>query len=324
MTEPQEEHPEKPFPFNNLYLISGFVSGGNKLWMYLSTLLLAVSGYLVFQLLVFFPFINRLIENGYSRIEIEKKPNLLFDHNALQIDRNWVLLAEMGMFVFAFFALYLGLKHFHKKSLSSVLTGFESFRFKRFWFAFFVWSVLLITFVLVSYAFSPDSLSVNIDAFGLLMSFLVMLVFMPLQTGLEELLFRGYLVQGLSQIFKNGIIPVILTSLLFGLAHMSNPEVDKYGWQIMLTYYVSFALFMGCLSLLDEGLELAIGIHFANNIISSLLISSPNSVVKTYSIFEAKSEDPETEIVGWFVMATLCFFIFFKKYKWKNFNLILK
>ena len=32
----------------------------------------------------------------------------------------------------------------------------------------------------------------------------------------------------MSQIFKNGIVPLIVSSLLFGFAHMSNPEVKEY------------------------------------------------------------------------------------------------
>jgi len=75
---------------------------------------------------------------------------------------------------------------------------------------------------------------------------------------------------------------------------------------------------------LDEGLELAFGIHFANNFMSSILISSPNSVIKTYSIFETKTEDPYTEMWVWLCMASLTFFIFQLKYRWKDFSLIIK
>ena len=140
----------------------------------------------------------------------------------------------------------------------------------------------------------------------------------------EELFFRGYLIQGLSQIFKNGIIPLMISSLLFGLAHMSNPEVQKFGWSIMLSYYVIFALFMGCITFLDEGLELAIGIHFANNMISGLLVSTRDSVLKPYSILETKNENPYLELICWFFMAGLTFLVFVKKYKWNNFNLLIK
>jgi hypothetical protein len=105
---------------------------------------------------------------------------------------------------------------------------------------------------------------------------------------------------------------------------MANPEAKTFGWSIMFPYYTLFGLFLGIITLLDEGLELALGIHCANNLISSLLITSPNGVLKTDAIFVAKLEDPGTEIVLWAVLATLTFIIFWLKYRWKNFNLIIK
>jgi membrane protease YdiL (CAAX protease family) len=324
MEQSEQDNPQKNFPFNNLYLISGLITGLNKTWTYVLTLTLLIAGYLLFQSIILFPLMAVLIKNGYTQEAILENANLLFDSKALQMDMNLVLLLELGMFVMAFAGFFIGIKYFHHKTLNSILTGYEKFRFSRFWFAFAVWAVLLVIILLGDYWMNPGEMTVNFNLFGFLISLLIMLVFMPIQTGLEEVVFRGYLVQGLSQIFKNGIIPLILTSLLFGFAHLSNPEVKEYGWPIMLTYYIGFALFMGALTLLDEGLELAFGIHFANNIISSVLVCSQHSVIKTYSIFESNTEDPYTEIVVWLAMAIVTFLVFWYKYKWKNFSLIIK
>lgn len=311
-------------PFNNLYLISGLVHGQNKGWMYLLTTLLLLIGYMLFQSLCVLPLMAVLMKNGYSQEEIIRNANLLFDANALKMDRNVVLALELGMFVFAFFGFFTGLRFFHHKTLTSVLTGYERFRYKRFWFAFGIWGAFLVISVLANYIFFPGELVFSFDPAGFLISTLVMALLMPIQTGIEEIVFRGYFLQGLSQVFRNAMVPLIITSLLFGTAHMSNPEVKQFGWPIMLTYYTCFALFMGCITLIDEGLELAFGIHFANNIISSMLLCSPNSVVKTYSIFDVKSENPSSEIIAWLIMAAITFFIFKFKYRWKNFNLIIK
>ncbi|PBQ33354.1 hypothetical protein CNR22_16735 [Sphingobacteriaceae bacterium] len=335
MDETTEQTEQKTIPFNNLYLISGLVHGLNKSWMYMFTMLLLVFGYLLFQSAAVYPLAEVLSQHGISIKDISENPNLLFDANALHMDRNVVLLIEFGMFVFGFIGFYLGLRYIHQKTITSVLTGYEKFRFKRFWFAFATWGLMVGVSVLAEYFLNPGNLELqstplngesgfHFNTTGFIISIVIMLVMMPVQTGLEEVIFRGYLVQGLSQVFKNGFIPLIITSLLFGMAHMSNPEVRAYGWPIMLTYFCSFALFMGALTLLDEGLELAFGIHFANNIMSSILVSSPNSVIKTYSIFEAKHEDPYAEIWSWLVMAAITFLIFWLKYRWKNFSLILK
>jgi hypothetical protein len=92
----------------------------------------------------------------------------------------------------------------------------------------------------------------------------------------------------------------------------------------MLPYYALFGFFLGLLTLLDEGLELALGIHCANNLFSSLLITSPNGVLKTDAIFVVDTENPAAELLVWLGMAAVSFTIFWLIYRWKNFNLIVK
>ena len=46
--------------------------------------------------------------------------------------------------------------------------------------------------------------------------FFIAIIFVPLQTSLEEYVFRGYLMQGIGGIIKNKWIPLLTTSLLFG------------------------------------------------------------------------------------------------------------
>jgi uncharacterized protein len=315
---------EKPIPFNNLYLLSGLVHGLNKGWMYLFTVMFVLFGYFGYQLMIAVPLIEILQTRGYSAAEMEENPTLLFDAAALGLDRNIVLLLEMGMFVFALMALYTGVRRLHNKPFVSILTGFEQFRFSRFWFAFSIWGSMILVAVVLSYLAAPGEVTVAFNPVGFLFSALILLVFMPLQTLSEEAFFRGYLLQGLSLVFRNGIIPLLVTTALFATAHMGNPEVRKHGAAIMLTYYCSTALFFGAVTLIDEGIELAYGLHFANNIVSALLVTSPNSVIKPYAIFETPTEEPGAEILIWSVMAVIAFFIFRWRYRWKNFRLLIR
>src|ERR1700712_28132 len=102
MDDTTENIAKKTIPFNNLYLVSGLVHGFNKSWMYVFTMLLLVFGYLLFQSAAVYPLANVLAQNGYSIKDISENPNLLFDANALNMDRNIILLLEFGMFVFGF------------------------------------------------------------------------------------------------------------------------------------------------------------------------------------------------------------------------------
>ncbi len=320
----RKEQSQKELPFNNLFLNSGYVSGFNDWWMYMATLFITFVCYAIAPLLTAAPIVVKAKQNGVDLEALTRDPNKLFNYEYMQVDKNLVLAALLGIFVVTAVGFLLCILKLHKKTITSILSGYEKFRFRRFWFAFAVWGALLVITVLVSYAIQPEEFKIDFNLPGFLISTVLMLVFMPIQTGVEEAVFRGYLVQGLSQVFKNGFVPVLITSLFFGAVHMSNPEVREYGWAIMLVYYVVFALFMGCLTLLDEGLELAFGIHFANNFISSILISVPGSVLRTYSVFETKSGDPRSEIVLWFCMALVSFMIFWWRYRWKNFKLIIK
>jgi hypothetical protein len=71
---------------------------------------------------------------------------------------------------------------------------------------------------------------------------------------------------------------------------------------------------------MDDGMELALGFHAANNITAALLVSSDWSALKTESIFK----DISTPSVGFEVLAPviiifpILLIIFSKKYKWTN------
>ena len=72
------------------------------------------------------------------------------------------------------------------------------------------------------------------------------------------------------------------------------------------------------ITLLDEGLELAYGMHLANNVVSGLLVTSPNSVIQPHTVFMVSDEAPGAEIVAWLVMALIAFAAYYYRYRWKN------
>ncbi|MEJ6793117.1 MAG: CPBP family intramembrane metalloprotease [Lacinutrix sp.] len=119
---------------------------------------------------------------------------------------------------------------------------------------------------------------------------------------------------------KNKVVPLLLTSVIFGGMHVFNPEVSKLGYLVMV-YYIGTGLFLGIITLMDEGMELALGFHAANNLFGALLVTADWSVLQTHSIFKDTS-DPGvgfTDIVlPVFIIFPIIIFIFAKVYKWKN------
>lgn len=320
---PRNDQPVN-IPFNNLYLISGLVHGMNKSYMYFLTILFFLFAYFSYQLVAFPPLVMRLQANGFDLAEIVGSSNLLFNAEALRMDKNLVLAIELGMFVAAFFGFYTGLRFLHRKSLLSVLTGYERFRFGRFWFSFALWAVMIAALTIVGYYTDQGDAEIVFNPQGFMISALVLVILMPIQVGIEELVFRGYLMQGMAITFKNAYVPLIVTTLLFGCAHLTNPEVQKHGWELMLPYYCANGLFLGAITLLDEGIELAFGMHLANNIVSGLLVTTPNSVIQPYTVFMLKDENPGQEMIVWLVMALIAFAVYWYRFRWKHFSLLIK
>ena len=125
--------------------------------------------------------------------------------------------------------------------------------------------------------------------------------------------------QGFANLAKNKWFPLLMTSLIFGGMHWFNPEVAKIG-PIILVYYIGTGLFLGIITLMDEGMELALGFHAANNLIGALLVTSDWSAFQTHSIFKDIS-DPSAGldvILPVVIIYPILLFIFSKKYNWTN------
>lgn len=186
-------------------------------------------------------------------------------------------------------------------------------------FSFSIWSVFSIITTLATYYLNPSDFEINFQPIPFLILFIIASLLVPIQTTVEELIFRGYLMQGFANLSKNKWLPLLLTSSIFGLLHLSNPEVSKLG-NIMMVYYIGTGLLLGIMTLMDDGMELALGFHAANNLIGALLVTSDWSALQTYSIFKDVSE-PEAGfdiIFPVIVIYPLLLFIFGYKYKWSD------
>jgi len=164
---------------------------------------------------------------------------------------------------------------------------------------------------------NPADFKFNFQPIPFLILVVISTLLVPIQTSVEELIFRGYLMQGFANLFKNKWLPLLLTSSIFGLMHFANPEVGKMG-NIIMVYYIGTGLLLGVITLMDDGLELAFGFHAANNLIGALLVTSDWSAFQTYSIFKDVSE-PEAGldiILPVVVIYPLLLIIFGVKYNW--------
>ena len=127
--------------------------------------------------------------------------------------------------------------------------------------------------------------------------------------------------QGIGVISGNRWLPLILTSLAFGLMHYANPEIAKFG-NVVYVFYIGSGLFAGIMTLMDEGMELALGWHAANNMVAALLVTADWTALQTHSMLKDIS-NPESMPLGEVLIPVLVFFpaillIFAKKYEWTD------
>ena len=156
----------------------------------------------------------------------------------------------------------------------------ESFSFL----VFFIWGLVTIFFLGSDIILSPEKYVWNFKPIPFFTLCFVAIVFMPLQTSLEELLFRGYYMQGLGLWIKNKWAPLIIMSVVFGLLHGLNPEIEKLGY-IALVFYIGTGFFFGIVTLMDDGIELAMGMHAVNNILAALFVTTDWTVFSDRSPF---------------------------------------
>lgn len=217
--------------------------------------------------------------------------------------------------------LLFWVKYVQNQSITMLTTSRKKIDWKRIFFSFSIWSLISIIMVLGSYYLNPENFVLNFRLNKFLVFLVIAIIFIPLQTSFEEYLFRGHMMQGIGLATNNRLIPLIVTSVLFGLMHIANPEVGKMGYIIMV-YYIGTGFFLGFITLMDEGLELALGFHAANNLIGALLVTADWTAFQTHSVFKDISEPAAgfDIVLPVFIVFPILILLFAKKYKWNNWS----
>jgi hypothetical protein len=221
---------------------------------------------------------------------------------------------------FLFVALFLVIhtKFVHKRTVLSIFSGRETFDWKRVLFSFSLLFSVLSLFLFIQYQ-SSDSLIFHFDLQKFIPLFFIAIFLLPIQTSCEELLFRSYILQGIKMRTKKNSVAVLISGLMFGAIHIGNPEIVKIGYHIIV-YYMLVGVFLALISLFDNGIELALGYHAANNVFAALMVTNNWQAFQTDAVFMDIS-DPGNgldTIFGILFILPLVFFIFYKKYKWHS------
>ncbi|MEM1322874.1 MAG: CPBP family intramembrane glutamic endopeptidase [Bacteroidota bacterium] len=294
--------------------------GQNEFWQYLLTIMGVIVAYIMGQLPLFFVAMAKAPSAPEAQRRITKFSENI-DFAVLDISTNLGLVLMLLIFVFAMMALWGFVVHLHKRPFRTLITPQSRIDWSKVAFGFFLWGGMTLICEAVAYWLHPEAYIWQFEIQNFLPLLLIALFLIPIQTTFEEVFFRGYLMQGISLINESRLAPLLITSVLFGAIHFSNPEVTKFGAGLMMTYYIGVGLFLGIITLLYDSLELAIGVHAATNIFATVFITFDGSALQTDALFKTTEFNVLLSLGFTLIMALIFLLVCRKKYgpgDWKK------
>lgn len=294
----------------------------NEWWRYLTGLLIVMFAYLVLGSI---PLGIVMFYKAAQGIPMDMN-NFMDTYNteAIGISQNSGLLLLLFPSVLAFFVLWGVMVWIHGKKTGDIASSEGRIRWSRMLLASFIWLVLMIISELLFAYTYPEKYSFDFNPEKFIPLLILALFFIPFQTWFEELLFRSYLMQGIGLLFRSRIAALLLTSLGFGLLHSFNPEVREFGFMATMPYYVGFGIFAGLLVIMDNGIEMAFGIHAVNNVYSAVFVTYESSVLKTPALWTLNKINPWLQNLAFLIMALVFILIMAKIYKWDEWKRIFR
>ena len=297
------------------HLESSF-TGKNALWRYVIMLAAVL---IVANTIGSLPLIISMYSNPSAIGELAVNPN---DLSPLGLDPNIGLIYLLIPFALALVAFILLIRPLNGKKMMTVINGATSFRWNHFFISAFIWLVVSAIYLFVNMKLDPVNFSLNNTTSTLIPLAFISVLLIPFQAAFEEVIFRGYLMQGFAAIIRNRMFPLIMTSVLFGLMHGLNPEVKEFGFLTMMPQYIVFGLIFGIITILDDGIESAMGLHAANNAFLCIMLTNESSALQTPAVWEQHNIHPWTEFTAMLLMGLVVILVLKKIFNWKSFSLL--
>jgi uncharacterized protein len=279
-------------------------------WHYLAGFLsilffwLGVGSLATFIVLIFFALVKQ--------IGVEEFSGAILNPAALGTIPYYIVLNVS--FIFFFIGIWLTAIGIHRRPLRSVITSKPAINWQRIGFGFITWFLLGIVGSAVEFLIWPETFSFQFEPLTFLIFALIALILTPIQTTSEELFFRGYLVQAGSLLSRNAIFLSLLSGVLFALPHIGNPEMAANFTIVLLSYFV-LGVFLAWISIKDGTIELAIGLHAANNLFAGLVVTFPQSALPTPAIIYTTHFDPVFNLVVTIALCAVFYTIVFMRRK---------
>jgi uncharacterized protein len=219
------------------------------------------------------------------------------------------------MFIFWLVGTVLAVHGIHCRSAWGLVGADHRINWRRLSYGFTVWFMISMIPSFVSLWISPGEYKFDFDVNKWSVAFLLVMILTPIQTSAEEIFFRGYLLQGMGLITRQPLVLIFSNGLLFMLPHLGNPEVANGFFWVALQYFV-IGVFLAFITLQDNRLELALGVHAANNI-THIFFTTTDSALGTPALWTAKpSPAGFMDIAIVLISISIAYYLFFHKRLW--------
>jgi uncharacterized protein len=303
------------------HLESAF-TGKNSLWRYV---VMIVAVLLVSNTIGALPLLVALFAKSASTpgifSQLAANPN---DYSVLGLNMNMLLIVMLFPFIAGLAAFIFLVKPLNYRTIRTTINGTGKIRWNRFFISGITWLVLGALYFVVYMKIDPSNFSLNNVTISLIALSVISVLFIPFQAAFEEILFRGYLMQGFSVLVSYRWFPLLMTSLLFGLMHAFNPEVKEFGFLTMMPQYILFGLIFGIITILDDGIEASMGAHTANNIFLCIMVTNKASALQTAALYEQHTIYPWTEFAALVVTGIIFIFVLAKIFRWGKLSVLFE
>ena len=283
--------------------------GKNEWWRYLLAVLLIL-------------FCWQILGSGptlilFAWVLFSGKTHTMMDAvNLSGVDPTLKFVALMLASVFFLLGIVLAMRFIHRRSWLSLITPSGSISWGSLFLGFGLWFGLAGLSSILEAVMHPGRYSWTFDPPRFFLFMLLALLFIPIQASTEELLFRGYLLQGVGLRMRRVWLLCLISGLLFMAPHFLNPEA-AVNFALMGLGYFAMGAFLAYMTLRAGRLELALGVHTANNLFSVLIANTRVSSLPSPSLFTVNVLDPVFSVLASLVsiglFLWLCFGLFRKK-----------
>lgn len=216
------------------------------------------------------------------------------------------LLVQLSTFIPFFIATPLVWRYLLKRPIAELVRWDGRARWGRIGYGFTVWFGLAVTSSGLNFVLAPDAYDFTFSLGAFIPFLVVALLLLPIQTSAEEFFFRGWLIRWAER--RSTLVIVMISGTVFALPHLGNPEAKGHELAALAAWFVLGAGW-AYVSVRDQGIELALGAHLANNLFAILFVAYGNAALPTSAVVTTPELNLDATAIAISVLMALFIFL---------------